>query len=39
VDLLRVAGSTNAAKRYAAYLGGLVVVGALVWLVIRLLRR
>jgi hypothetical protein len=39
VDLLRVAGSTNAAKRYAAYAGGLVVVGVLVWLIIRLLRR
>jgi carbon monoxide dehydrogenase subunit G len=39
VDLLRVAGSTGAAKRYAGYLGGVLVVGALVWLIIRLLRR
>jgi carbon monoxide dehydrogenase subunit G len=39
VDLLRVAGSTNAAKRYAAYVGGVAVVGLLVWLIIRLVRR
>lgn len=39
VDLLRVAGSTTAAKRYAGYAGGFAVVAALIWLVIRLLRR
>jgi uncharacterized protein len=39
VDLLRVAGSTGAAKRYAGYLAGLVVLAVLVWLLIRLLRR
>jgi uncharacterized protein len=39
VDLLRVVGSTNAAKRYAAYLAGLAVLGVLVWILIRVLRR
>jgi carbon monoxide dehydrogenase subunit G len=38
IDLLKVTGISGAARRYAPYAAGVIVVGALVWLVIRWLR-
>jgi carbon monoxide dehydrogenase subunit G len=38
IDLLKVTGISGATRRYASYAAGVIVVGALVWLVIRWLR-